>query len=122
MHVAKNYLFSYFFTHFTSGKKTTIYFNFSHQNIKCRKSSICRVNYELVKDKISTLGVLDYWCNLKEIFHFLFFLRYFWKKKYSMKLYILEKKATINIMKQQILLILSSSKLFTGLMHNGQKR
>ena len=103
-------------------KKITIYFNFSHQNIKCRKSSICRVNYELVKDKISTLGVLDYWCNLKKIFHFLFFLRYFWKKKYSVKLYILEKKATINIMKQQILLILSSSKLFTGLMHNGQKR
>lgn len=39
------------------------------------------MNYELVKDKISTLGVLDYWCNLKKIFHFLFFLRYFWKKK-----------------------------------------
>ena len=43
------------------------------------KSSIYRVNYELVKDKISTLGVLDYWCNLKKIFYF--FLGIFGRKK-----------------------------------------
>ena len=58
------------------------------------KSSICRVNYELVKDKISTLGVLDYWCNLKKIFHFLFFLRYFWKKKIFREIVHFGKKAT----------------------------
>ena len=80
------------------------------------------MNYELVKDKISTLGVLDYWCNLKKIFHFLFFLRYFWKKKIFREIVHFGKNSnTINIMKQQILLILSSSKLFTRLMHNGAK-
>ena len=117
----KNIIYAFFLLILLLEKRPQFILTFHIKISNVEKSSICRVNYELVKDKISTLGVLDYWCNLKKIFHFLFFLRYFWKKKYSVKLYILEKIATINIMKQQILLILSSSKLFTRLMHNGAK-
>ena len=87
----KKILFTHFFYSFYFWKKRPQFISIFHIKISnVEKSSICRVNYELVKDKISTLGVLDYWCNLKKIFHF--FLGIFGRKKYSVKLYILEKK------------------------------